>query len=91
VVNDARVAETRARNLAGRGYGDAAIASRLEAAGVGEQAIRDAISALEPEHVRARELVTREPDALKAARLLARRGFDPDLVAELVAPLDVAP
>jgi SOS response regulatory protein OraA/RecX len=58
---------------------------------VGEAAIRTALAGLEPEHVRARELAGREPDAVKAARLLARRGFDPDLVAELVPALDAAP
>ena len=91
LVDDARVAHTRASALAARGYGDAAIAARLEAAGVAEGAAREAVAALRPERDRALELVARAADASKAARLLQRRGFDPELVAELIAALDSEP
>ena len=91
LVDDARVAMTRARALADRGYGNAGIEARLAAAGVSDEAVREAVAALEPEEERARALLRRERDGLKATRLLARRGFDPDLVAELAGALDAGP
>ena len=91
LVDDARVAVTRGRALAERGYGNAAIEARLEAAGVAEDAVREAVAALEPEDERARELLRQERDALRGARLLVRRGFDPELVGELVSALDAGP
>lgn len=91
LVDDARVAVTRGRALAERGYGNAAIEARLDAAGVAEDAVREAVAALEPEDERARELLRQERDALRGARLLVRRGFDPELVGELVSALDAGP
>ena len=90
LVDDARAARARAAALAERGYGDAAIAARLEAAGIGEAHASEAIEALEPETPRARRLVARERDLARAARLLARRGFDPEVVEELFGALDSA-
>jgi SOS response regulatory protein OraA/RecX len=78
LVDDERVARSRAETLATRGWGDAAIAARLEAAGVAEGVAREALAALEPEGERARRLAEREPDARKAARRLAARGFSPE-------------
>lgn len=75
LVDDARFAERRAEALAARGWGDAAIAARLEAAGVDEAVARAAVAALEPEAARAGALVERERDRLRRARILSRRGF----------------
>jgi SOS response regulatory protein OraA/RecX len=89
LVDDERVARRRAESLAERGWGDVAIAARLEAAGVAASVARAALAALEPEPDRARRLAEREPDLRKAARRLASRGFAPETVEEaLGATLD---
>jgi len=89
LVDDARFAARRAEGLAARGWGDAAIAARLEAAGVPEEAARAALAGLEPEHERARALVAGEPDPLRRARRLARRGFAEETLEGLLgAALD---
>ena len=86
LVDDARFAQERARVLAERGKGDAAIQFELERAGVGGNDVEDALAALEPERERAAGLVSRRGVGPATARLLAGRGFDEDVVAALVAP-----
>jgi regulatory protein len=88
LVDDARVAVTRARALADRGQGDAAIRFDLEREGVTADLVEDALAGLEPERERVRELLARrrravEPggpadraEVVKTARWLAARGFD---------------
>jgi regulatory protein len=89
LVDDERFAANRAESLAARGWGDAAIAARLEAVGVDEAVARVAVAALEPEAARARVLVERESDPVRQARLLARRGFGEEtLESVLEAALD---
>jgi SOS response regulatory protein OraA/RecX len=86
VVDDERFARRRAEQLAERGYGDAAIAARLEAAGVAEELVRAAVEALESEPERARRLADGGADPRKTVQLLARRGFDPDTIEEVAGP-----
>jgi regulatory protein len=86
LVDDARFAQERARVLAERGKGDAAIRFELDRAEVGADEIEAALAALEPERERAAELVARRGASPATARLLAGRGFDEDVVAALVAP-----
>ena len=89
LVDDERFAAGRAESLAARGWGDAAIAARLEAVGVDEAVARVAVAALESEAERARALVERESDPVRQARLLARRGFGEEtLESVLEAALD---
>jgi SOS response regulatory protein OraA/RecX len=77
LVDDARVATTRAQSLAGRGFGDAAIRHDLEGEGAAAELVEDALAGLEPEHERARRLVERRGAAdLKTARWLAAKGFE---------------
>jgi regulatory protein len=85
LVDDARFAEERARVLAERGKGDAAIRFDLERAGVGAAEIEAALGSLDPEHERAAALITRRGATSATARLLAGRGFDEEVVAALVA------
>ena len=59
LVDDARVAATRARSLAERGYGDAAIRYDLDREGVAAELVQDALAGLDPEPVRAKALVER--------------------------------
>jgi SOS response regulatory protein OraA/RecX len=88
VADDARAARARAEVLAARGWGDEAVAARLGAEGFDEVDVRAALAALDPEPARARALVGSEPDARRAARLLARRGFAAETAEELLAGLD---
>jgi SOS response regulatory protein OraA/RecX len=84
ILDDARVAASRARALAERDWGDAAIAARLEAEGIEREDARRAIGALPPEAFRAAEVAARVPDRRKAWTLLARRGFDESTIENVV-------
>jgi regulatory protein len=76
LVDDARVAAARASALAERGYGDAAIRFALEAEGVAEEHVLDALAGLEPEVERARALLAARGESGKTVRWLAAKGFD---------------
>ena len=85
LLDDGRFARERARVLAERGKGDAAIRFELERSGVGQSEIEQALASLEPERERAAGLISRRGATPATARLLAGRGFDEELVAALVA------
>ena len=53
ILDDAKLAETRAAALAERGWGDAAIAARLDAEGIAEDEARAALAGLPAEALRA--------------------------------------
>jgi len=74
LVDDARVAATRARSLAERGYGDAAIRFSLEREQLAAEVVEEALAALEPERDRMKTLLP-DPADVKALRRLAARGF----------------
>jgi SOS response regulatory protein OraA/RecX len=74
LVDDARVAATKARSLAERGYGDAAIRFALEGEQLAAELVEAALAALEPERERVKTLL-RDPADVKALRRLAARGF----------------
>ncbi|MCW2977155.1 MAG: hypothetical protein JWM06_2436 [Actinomycetia bacterium] len=82
LVDDARVAAARARSLAERAFGDAAIRFDLEHEGVAGELAEQAIAALEPERDRARALVERRGADAKTARWLASKGFDASSVED---------
>ena len=88
VVDDARTAGSRARSLADRGWGDAAVAARLEGEGFGADDVRVALAVLEPERDRAASLAASAGDPRAAWKLLARRGFAPETLEEVVGALD---
>jgi regulatory protein len=85
LLDDRRFATERARVLAERGKGDAAIRFDLERAGVDGAEIESALGALEPESERASRIVERRGATAATARLLASRGFDETVVEPLVA------
>jgi regulatory protein len=85
LLNDGRFALERARVLAERGKGDAAIRFDLERSGVSASAVEEALTRLDPERERAERLVGRRGATPATARLLAGRGFDEDVVAAVVA------
>jgi regulatory protein len=85
LLDDGRFAGERARVLAERGKGDAAIRFDLERAGVETTDIEAALAALEPESERASRVVDRRGASPATARLLASRGFEEAVVEGLVA------
>jgi SOS response regulatory protein OraA/RecX len=87
ILDDARLAETRAAALAERGWGDEAIAARLDAEGISEEQARAALAGLPAEALRA-ERITRGLGRPKAWALLARRGFDEETIGAVVGWLD---
>ena len=80
LLDDTRFARGRARALAARGYGDAAIRLDLERQGVEAEVATEALAELEPERDRALRLAASAGGAVRAARLLARRGFGEDAI-----------
>ena len=89
-VDDRRFALARARSLAARGLGDAAILHDLAGRGVEGDVAGPALAELEPERERAAALAARLGRSRRTAALLARRGFDPDSI-ETAIGADVAP
>jgi regulatory protein len=85
LLDDGRFALERARMLAERGKGDAAIRFDLERSGVSASVVEEALARLDPERERAERLVGRRGATPATARLLAGRGFDEDVVAAVVA------
>lgn len=80
LLDDQRVAQTRARALAERGWGDEAIRHRLRSEALQETVVEDAVAALEPERERARPLIARRGTGPRTARYLAGRGFGEEAV-----------
>lgn len=83
LVDDARVASTRAASLAARGRGDAVIRWELERLGVAPELVERALAGLPPERERAEQVVAGEASPRRAVALLARRGFDRDTIEAL--------
>jgi SOS response regulatory protein OraA/RecX len=88
LVDDARLARSRAEARAARGYGDVAIRARLARDGVSPELTRAALDELEPERERALRLLERDGRSGRTLRRLAARGFEPEIVAELSAFAD---
>jgi SOS response regulatory protein OraA/RecX len=90
LVDDARLARTRADNLAERGYGDAAIRHDLRRQGVASEVIQEALEGLEAETERARRLVELRGQGPSTARYLASKGFGEEAL-EAAAGANFAP
>jgi len=84
-VNDRRFAQDRALRLAERGYGDEWIRADLEAQGVGAETAAASLVQLEPECERAGRVASTAGNGVRAARLLARRGFSEETLERFVA------
>jgi SOS response regulatory protein OraA/RecX len=89
-LDDKRFAEARATALAERGFGDAAIAFKLEQDGTEPEASAAALAALEPERERAVRLAVRRGASARTARWLAARGFAPESVEAALPTEDLA-
>jgi len=90
LVHDGRVATSRAEALAARGYGDAAIRFKLEDEGLATGLVAEALAGLEPEAVRAGKLLDRRGRGPAAVRWLASRGFDAGTLEDLAGFADEA-
>jgi SOS response regulatory protein OraA/RecX len=90
VVDDERLARARARGLADRGWGDSAIAARLEQEGLPSGAVTEALAELPTERERAAGLAAAASDRQAAWRLLTRRGFALESVEDVLGTLDDA-
>ena len=88
VLDDAKTAASRARALEERGWGDTAVAARLAGEGFGVDDVRAALAELRPERERADALAARASDPGAAWKLLARRGFAPETLEDIVGTLD---
>jgi SOS response regulatory protein OraA/RecX len=85
VLDDARVAESRAQLLARRGYGDAAIRADLRRRLVAPEAAATAVSSLAPEVDRLRATLAGQSVTPTLLRRLAARGFARETVEEIAA------
>jgi SOS response regulatory protein OraA/RecX len=83
LVDDARVGAARARELAGRGFGDTGIRFALEGEGLAAEVVDDALATLEPEPERARRLLDARGRTPKTLRWLAAKGFDAAALEDL--------
>ncbi len=90
LVDDARLARTRAGRLAERGYGDVAIDTKLAREGILREDREAAITELEPEEERARRAARggRAGGPRRLAAFLAGRGFGEDAIEAAVRALD---
>ena len=85
LVDDARLAESRAALLARRGYGDAAIRADLRKRMVASEVAADAVAGLDPELDRARMLLRGKDVTPALLRRLASRGFSRDTLEEVAS------
>jgi SOS response regulatory protein OraA/RecX len=83
LVDDSRVGAARAEQLAGRGFGDAAIRFALEEEGLAADVVDGALATLEPEPERAGRFLEARGHTLKTVRWLAAKGFDASTLEEL--------
>jgi SOS response regulatory protein OraA/RecX len=89
LLDEGRFADGRARALAERGLGDAAIRSELERQGIEAEPAEQALAALEPEAERARRLAVSLGGGVRSVRALRRKGFGEDAI-EAAVPSAVA-
>jgi SOS response regulatory protein OraA/RecX len=85
LLDDTRLAETRAELLARRGYGDAGIRADLRRRLISADTAADAVARLEPELERARRLLSGEGITPTVLRRLSGRGFSRDTLEEVTA------
>ena len=85
ILDDGRLAESRAELLARRGYGDAAIQADLRRRLIPAEATAAAVAALEPELDRVRRLVEGKSITPALLRRLSSRGFSRDTIEEVTS------
>ena len=83
LLDDTRVAESRARELARRGYGDSAIRSDLRLRRISSETVAAAIEGLEPEAERVLRALGGKERTPTMLRRLASRGFSRETLEDL--------
>lgn len=83
LVDDARLARSRAELLARRGYGDAAVRADLRRRLIPSEDAAAAVAGLEPELDRARRLLEGQTVTPTLLRRLATRGFSRETVDDI--------
>jgi SOS response regulatory protein OraA/RecX len=83
LLEDTRLAETRAEQLAQRGYGDAGIRADLQRRLIPAEVAAGAVAALEPELDRARRLLAGRCVTQALIRRLSGRGFSRETLEEI--------
>ena len=83
LLDDARIAQSRAERLERRGYGDAAIRADLRRRLIADDAAADAVAGLKPERVRAARLLEGKSATPQLVRRLANRGFSHETIDEV--------
>jgi SOS response regulatory protein OraA/RecX len=83
LIDDARLAESRAAALARRGYGDAAIRADLRRRRIRDEVSAEAMADLEPELVRVRRVLVGQDVTPSLLRRLAARGFSRETLDEV--------
>jgi SOS response regulatory protein OraA/RecX len=83
LVDDTRLAEARAEQLARRGYGDAGIRSDLQRRLISAETAAEAVATLEPEIERAKRLLAGQSVTPALLRRLSGRGFSRDTLEEV--------
>ena len=85
-IDDARLAASRAEQLARRGYGDAAIRADLRRRLIAPDAATSAVAALEPEAERLRRVLENERGVTPVLlRRLSARGFSREALDEVAS------
>jgi SOS response regulatory protein OraA/RecX len=87
LLDDSRVAESRARDMARRGYGDAAVRADLRLRRIDPETIAAAIEELDPESERALQIANGKELTPALLRRLASRGFSRDSLEALESQL----
>jgi SOS response regulatory protein OraA/RecX len=85
LVDDARVARSRAERLVRRGYGDAAIRADLRRREIPAETVAEAVAALEPERERVARMLEAQELTPQLLRRLASRGFSRETLDEVGA------
>jgi len=90
LLDDVRLAESRAEVLARRGYGDMGIRIDLEKRLIPAELAANAVAALEPELDRARRLITGQTITPALLRRLSGRGFSRETLEEVASRVALA-
>jgi SOS response regulatory protein OraA/RecX len=85
LVDDARLAESRAALLARRGYGDAAIRADLQRRLISTEEAEGVVAGLAPESDRVQRLLEGHTVTPRLLRRLAGRGFSRETLDEIVS------
>jgi len=86
LLDDVRLAQSRAERLARRGYGDAAIRADLRRRQISDEAAAEAVAALPSERDRASRILEGKAVTPQLLRRLAGRGFSRETLEEVASP-----